>query len=124
MFGLQNLCNVRIVGLNQCARLQIVAVESNPKGNHGDGHGDVFKDSPAEVQIAGGIFKVRLDEPKQIEGLGEDSPLADANQAVLVALDVARQQEREGYEPVEDEIERDDDAPMSANAIEIPANLL
>src|ERR1700684_1426978 len=117
MFGLQNLCDVRIVGLHQCARLQVMAVESNPQGNHGSGHGNVFKDSPAEVQVAGGVFEVRLDEPEQVEGLGEDHPLADANQAFLVALDITRQQKRKRNEPVEDEIKSDDDAPVAANAI-------
>ena len=97
-------------------------VEGDPEGNHGDGHGDVFQDSPAEVQIAGGVLEVRLDKPEQIEGLGEDHPLADADQALLVALDVARKQQRERDEPVEDEIESDDDAPVAANAIEVPGN--
>src|SRR5215472_1098803 len=66
MFGLQNLRQVRIVGLNQCAGLQAVAEERSPEGDHGHGHGNVLENSPAEVQVARGILEVRLDQPEHV----------------------------------------------------------
>src|SRR5215469_6971044 len=58
MFGLQNLRQVRIVGLNQCAGLQAVAEERSPESNHGCRNRNVLEDSPAEVQVARGILEV------------------------------------------------------------------
>src|SRR5215831_9498615 len=124
MFRLQNLCDVRIVGLYQRAGLQVVAVIGDPDGDHCDRDGYVLKDSPAEVQVAGSILEIRLDQPEQIECLGEDHPLANADHALFVALDIAREKQRERDNPVEDEIQENDDAPAAANAIEIPVDLI
>src|SRR5205807_2412374 len=49
-------------------------------------------------------------------------PLADSDHALLVALDVARQQQRKRNDPVEDEVQRDDDAPVAADAVEVPVD--
>src|SRR3569833_959093 len=124
MFGLQNLRDMRIVGLHPGASLQVVAVDGDPHRSHRDRDGDVLEDSPAEEQVARSIFEVGLDEPKEIECLSKVHPLADADHALLVALDIAREQERERYDPVEDEVQGDDDAPVTANAVEIPVDLL
>src|SRR5215469_3125388 len=124
MFRLQNLCNVRIVGLHQRTALQVVTKGCNPDGHHRDRDRYVFKDSPAEVQVAGGILEIRLDQPEKIKGLGEDHPLTNEDQALFVALDVTREQKRERNEPVEDEIQGDDDAPMAAYSIEVPVDLV
>src|SRR5208337_4275186 len=123
MFRLQDFRQMRIVGLHQGARLQLHAEVGYPDGHHRHGHGNVLQNSPTEVQVARGVFEIRLDEPEEIEGLGEDHPLANADEALLVALDVAREQHRERNQPVEEEVERNDDAPMAANAIEVPGNL-
>src|SRR5215469_9770541 len=124
MFGLQNFRQVRIVSLNQRPGLELDSEIGDPEADQRTGDGDVLEDSPREMQVARGVFEVGLDEPEQVEGLGEDHPLADADKALLIALDVARQQEREGDHPMEDEVEGDNDAPVAADAIEIPVDLL
>src|SRR5215469_5491114 len=122
MFRLQNFSNVRIVGLHQRTALQVVTKDCDPDGHHGDRDRDVFKDSPAEVQVAGSVFEIRLDQPEKIEGLGEDHPLANQYQALFVALDVTREQQRKRNEPVEDEVEGNNYAPAAAYAIEVPVD--
>src|ERR1017187_116868 len=122
MFRLQDFRQMRIVGLHQWPRLQAVTEKGHPEGNHGHGDGYVFQNSPTEMEVARGVFEVGLDEPEQIEGLGEDHPLADADEALFVALDVAREQHGERDQPVEEEVQGNDDAPVAANAIEIPGN--
>src|ERR1017187_8021050 len=124
MFRLQDFRQMRIVGLHQWPRLQAVTEKGHPEGNHGHGDGYVFQHSPTEMEVARGVFEVGLDEPEQIEGLGEDHPLADADEALLVALDIAREQHGERDQPVEEEVQGNDDAPVAANAVEIPGNLL
>ena len=57
------------------------------------------------------------------KALREDHPLAYTHHPRLVALDVTRQQQRKRNQPVEEKIERDDNAPMPANAVQIPRNL-
>src|SRR5580698_9368565 len=123
MLRFENLRHMRIVGLDYWTSLEIDAEVADPEGSHGDGDSNVFEDAPAEVKIAGSILEVGFNEPEEIEGLGEDHPLADAREALLVALDVAREQHGERNEPVEDEVESDDDAPVAADAIEVPGNL-
>src|ERR1700722_13371011 len=122
MFGLQNLRQMRIVDLHKGPRLQSRAEVSQPETEQRGRHGDVLENSPAEMQIARGIFEVGLDEPEHIESAGKDHPLADAQQALLVALEVARKQHAERNHPVEEEVERDDNAPAAANTIEIPVD--
>src|SRR5271169_4460904 len=104
MLRLQNLRQMRVVGLHQRPRLQACAIEGHPEGDHRHRYGHIFENSPAEMKIAGSILEVRLNEPEQIECLGKNHPLAHPDQTLLVALDVARQEQSEGNEPVEDEI--------------------
>src|SRR5580704_12492096 len=124
MFGLQDFGQMGVVGLDEGTGFEVNAEVSDPERDKGAGDGDVLKDAEGEVEISGGVAEVGLDEPEQVESLGENHPLADVNQTFLVALDVARQQEREGDHPVEDEVEGDDDAPVSADAVEIPVDFL
>src|ERR1035441_1987887 len=76
MFRLQNLRNMRVVGLHQRTRLQARAIEGDPKGNHRNRYSHIFENPPTEVEVARRILEVRLNQPEQIEGLGEDHPLA------------------------------------------------
>src|SRR5579862_1091186 len=124
MFGLQDFCGMRVVELNQRPRLQVGAEVGQPEGDEGHGNSDVLKDAEREVEIPGGVLEVGFNQPEEVEGLGKDHPLADADEALLVALDVARQQQREGDHPVEDEVQGDDDTPVAADAVEIPGDLL
>src|ERR1039458_3174888 len=94
MLRLQYLRNMRVVGLHQRTRFQLHAVKGRPKGCHRHRHGDVFKDSPTEAQVARRILEVRLDQPEKVEGPGEDHPLANPHEALLVALQIARQEQR------------------------------
>src|SRR5580704_1612788 len=124
MFGLQDFCEVRVVGLYEGSGLELGQEVSDPEGDQGGGDGDVLEDAEGEVEISGGVLEVGFDEPEEVEGLGQDHPLADSDQALLVALDVARQEQREGDHPVEDKVEGDDDAPVAADAVEVPVDLL
>src|SRR6516164_2864619 len=90
MFRLQDFCRVRIVDLHQRPRLQVAQEDSQPEADHGDGHRGVLQDAPREVEIAGRVLVVGLDEPEQVERLSEDHPLANADHPLLVALDIAR----------------------------------
>src|SRR6266567_3224342 len=123
MFGLQDFCSMGIVDLDQRSGLELGAEPGQPEADQRRGNGNVFENAPREVEIARGVLEVGLDEPEEIEGLGEDHPLADAYQALLVALDVAREQQREGDHPVEDEVQGDNHTPVSADAIELPVDL-
>src|SRR6202041_1596770 len=118
MLRLQNLRQMRIVGLHQRPHLQARAVDRHPEGHHGHGHGDVLQYSPAEVQVARRVLEVGLDQPEQVKSLGEDHPAAYRHQPLLVPLDVPGQQHGEWNQPVKDKVQRDDDAPVSANAVE------
>src|SRR5579859_4708249 len=123
MVGLQNLFEVRIVGLDQRPLLQLAEVEPHPEGNHDDGHGHVFQDAEAEMQMPPGVREIRFNQPEHIPAAGEDHDLADQDNAVFVPFQVAREEQREGNEPVEHEVQRSDHAPAPANAVEIPGNL-
>src|ERR1700733_10857155 len=123
MVGLQNLFQVRIVGLDQRPLLQLAEEVPHPERDHDHRYGRVFQDPKAEVQVSPGVGEVGLNQPKQVPAAGEDHDLADQNQALLVALQVAREQQGKGDEPVEYEIERGDHAPAAANTVEIPRNL-
>src|SRR3569833_3811273 len=124
MFGLQNLCDVRIVGLHQRAGFEVIAVVSDPEGNHCDRNSDVLEQTPAEVKMTGGVLETRFDQPEQIECLREDDPLANANHSLLVALDIAREEQRKRDDPVKNEIEEDDDTPAAAYAVEVPIDFI
>src|SRR5579871_4663859 len=123
MFGLQDFRQVRIVDLNQRAALQVGAESGYPESQHRDRHSDVLEDSKAEMKVARSVFEVGLDEPEEVKSARKDNPLANSREALLVALDVARQKQRERNQPVEDEIQGDDDAPVAADAIEVPIDL-
>src|ERR1039457_2991067 len=123
MFSLQNLRDMRIVGLHQRPGLQTVAEEGNPEGNHRYRYGHILENSPAEVEVPCCISEIRLNQPEQIECLGKHHPLANPHQPLLVPLDVPRQQKREGNEPMEQKVQRDDDAPVPANPVQVPGNL-
>src|SRR6476620_1220364 len=116
MFGLQDFCGVRIVDLNERSGLELGAEISQPEADQRRGHGNVFKNAPREVEVPRGVLEVGFDQPEEVKGLGKDHPLAYADQALLIALDVAGQQQRERDHPMEDEVQGDDHAPVSANA--------
>src|ERR1700730_12336824 len=111
---LQNLFEVRIVGCDQRTGLQLCQVVRHPDGDHRGGDEGILQDAGGEVQIAAGIGEVRLDPPKHVPAAREDHPAAYDREAALVALQVAREQQGEGNDPVEDEIQRDDYAPVTA----------
>src|SRR5580698_4991544 len=123
MFGLQNLRQMRIVGRDQRTRLQIAAIDSYPQRNHGYRHRRVLQNSPAEMQVPRCVLEVRLNQPEQIEELGKDHPLANPRQPFFVPLDVPRQQQRERNQPMEEEVQGADYAPVAVDAVQIPGNL-
>src|SRR5579864_5170226 len=86
MFGLQDFFEVRVVGLDEGTGFEMGAEDGHPEAGQGDGYGDVLEDAEGEVKIAGGVLEVGLDQPEEVEGLGEDHPLAHAHEALLVAL--------------------------------------
>src|SRR5579859_3519301 len=92
MFRLQYLRQMRVVGHHQRTRCQVGAVVRCPQRSHRHRYRDVLKNPPAEVQVPRSILEVRLDQPEQIECLGEDHPLANLDQTALVLLDVLREQ--------------------------------
>src|ERR1035437_138699 len=124
MLRLQNLRKVRVVGLHQRPRLQTCAEEGHPEGHHCHGYSHIFENPPTEVEVARGILEVGLDQPEKNEGSREDHPLAHPHQPLLVPLQVARQQERERDQPVEEEVEGNNHAPPALEAVKIPGNLL
>src|SRR5579871_3328945 len=77
MLGLQDFLGVRVVSLDQRTGFEVGEEQRHPEAGQGDGYGDVLEDADGEVKIPGGVFEVGLDEPEQVEGLGEDHPLAD-----------------------------------------------
>src|SRR5580658_2428698 len=76
------------------------------------------------MQVPGRISEVRLDKPELVEGHGEDHDAAGYRETLLVSLQIAREQQRERNQPVEEEVEGDDDAPAAADAVEVPVDLV
>src|SRR6201988_2155940 len=122
MFSLQNLCQVRIVCLHQRSLTKLTDVGGHPEGNHGSRDGYILQNTDREVQIA--RREVRLDKKEHIPAAREHHPHTHHHDAPLVALDVAREQQRERDEPVEDEIKGEDHTPVAADAIQVPGDLL
>src|ERR1700757_5150810 len=122
MFSLQNLRKVRIVGLYQRPLAELTDIGDHPEGDHGSRDGYVLQNTDGEVQMA--RRKVRLDEQKHIPAAREDHPHAHHHDAALVALDIAREEQRERDEPMENEIKGEDHAPVAADAVKVPRDLL
>src|ERR1700724_1729298 len=121
MFWLQNLWEMRIVDLDQGPLGELVQVGDHPERDHGAGYRSILQNTEGEVQVA--RREAGLDEHEHIPAAREDHPLAHDDDAALVALDIAREQQCERNQPVEDEVERVQQAPVPANAIQVPGDL-
>src|SRR5436305_3984776 len=84
MFRLQNFCSMRIVDLDQRPGLQLRAEIRQPEADQRRRHGNVFENAPGEVEVPRRVFEVRLNQPEQVERLGENHPLANPDQPLLV----------------------------------------
>ena len=119
---LQNLFQVRIVGLDQRALHHLAKVEPHPQGNHDDWNGHVFQNAKAEMEVAAASAKFGSISQNISQQRAKIMILQTRTSAIFIALQVGRKQQSEGNEPVKHKVQRGDHAPATANAVEVPGD--
>src|SRR5579875_109080 len=77
-----------------------------------------------DVKVAGRVPEVRLNQPEHVDKAREDHPARQPDHFFLIALQIAREQQGEGNQPVGNKVQRADIPAAAVDAVQVPGNLV